>query len=94
MVTEVGLSKLCALEHVDYCEPMVGTYAIHAKPTYSLAGNKRKHEAASTALHNGGKRDATQAGVDQSADNREPGPASKKLAVQPVALTCAATNMA
>ena len=94
MVTRDELSRLCALEHVDYREPMVGTYAIHAKPTYSLAGNKRKHEAASTALHNGGKRDATQAGVDQSADNREPGPASKKLAVQPVALTCAATNMA
>ena len=44
MTTRAELDKLQAVEHVDYREPVVGTFADHEQPTSTPAGRKRRRD--------------------------------------------------
>ena len=45
MTTRAELDKLQAVEHVDYREPVVGTFADHEQPTSTLHPGRQEAQA-------------------------------------------------
>ena len=76
-------SKLCAVEHKDYCEPLVDTFGMHEQPVDSAAGRKRKHHEASAAHRS----NHSQGHVSDygAAGPKVAAPAYKKQVIRPIA---------